>query len=183
MLITSAAEAPGLAIAALLVDVKGRIWCIRSGMLLCAGSILGLLVASTHAVQLVLLFCARACVEGTFCVLYVFTPEQYPTHVRSFGLALCNSFSRFGGLAAPFVTVYLVEQGRSGAAETLLGTLCLLAAVAATLLPHETKGRDLNAVALAPDGAVGDINGTRNGGIESSLAERQPLNEMHSHRI
>lgn len=80
--------------------------------------------------------------------------QLYPTAVRSFGLALCNGFSRFGGFSAPFATVYLVESGHTHAAELLLAMLCAGAAGAALLLPFETRGRDLQAAQLQPEGAA-----------------------------
>lgn len=41
-------------------------------------------------------------------------PQLYPTAVRSFGLALCNAFSRIGGFLAPFATgAARVQIGRS----------------------------------------------------------------------
>ena len=76
--------------------------------------------------------------------------QLYPTGVRSFGLALCNCFSRLGGLSAPFATVFLVEQGRTHAAELLLGGLCGGAVLCAFLLPFETRGRDLQSLQLQP---------------------------------
>lgn len=80
--------------------------------------------------------------------------QLYPTNVRSFGLALCNGFSRFGGFSAPFATVYLVESGHKHAAELLLSTLCAAAAGAALMLPYETRGQDLQSVQLQPEGAA-----------------------------
>jgi len=143
--VTSLAEAPGLLIAALLIDSKGRLWCLRLGMSLCSVCILLLLLNGGKVLQLVLLFCSRACVEGTFSILYVYTPELYPTEIRSFGLALCNGFARLGGFMAPFATVYLVESGQTIWSVIALGSLCTLATVATVLLPIETMGKDLQA--------------------------------------
>jgi MFS family permease len=152
VLITSAAEAPGLAAAAFFIDGKGRVWCLRAALLLCSACVLTLLAVPTDAtsstswsssIQLGLLFTARASIEASFSALYVYTPELYSTSIRAQGLALCNAFSRLGGFLAPFATVYLVESGRTGAAELLLGVLLLVAAGAAMALPFETKGIDL----------------------------------------
>ncbi len=83
-----------------------------------------------------------------------FLPAQlYPTIVRALALAMCNGFSRLGGFLAPFATVYLVADGRTHAAELLLGSLCCLAGLCALLLPYETRGRDLQALELQPDGS------------------------------
>lgn len=103
-MINTAAEAPGLLLCALAVDRIGRRSTIRSGLLLCAAALLALLAAPPPGVQLALLFVARGSIEGTFTVLYIYTPEVYSTAVRAFGLSLCNAFSRSGGFLAPFAT-------------------------------------------------------------------------------
>jgi len=174
VLLTPFAEAPGLVVAAFLIDTKGRIWCLRGGLFLCSACILGLLLVSSHVAQLILLFAARACIEGTFSVLYVYTPELYPTTIRSFALALCNAFSRLGGLAAPFVTVYLVEKGHTRTAVTLLSMLCFAAALGASVLKFETRGRDLNAVHLSDQQSERGSDSTPIVG-EVNAAEEAPL--------
>lgn len=72
--------------------------------------------------------------------------------MRSIGLALCNGFSRLGGFLAPYCTVFLVARIHTHAAELLLGGLCAAAALCAFALPYETRGRDLQAAELQPDG-------------------------------
>ena len=99
-------------------------------------------------------------------------PSQlYPTSVRSFGLALCNGFSRAGGFLAPFATVFLVEGRRSSAAELLLGGLCAAAALCAALLLHDTRGQDL-AADLQPE-RCSDGGGGGSGGSGGSLRSVQ----------
>jgi MFS family permease len=140
--ITAVSEAPGLIVAALLVDMKGRLWCLRAGMMICAISIFGLLLGG-RIMQLVLLFIARAAIEGTFSVLYVYTPELYPTEVRSLGLATCNGCARLGGFSAPFFTVYLIENGLVSWSIILLGVICTMAFTSCLFLSVETAGSDL----------------------------------------
>ncbi|PRW59112.1 organic cation carnitine transporter 7-like isoform A [Chlorella sorokiniana] len=153
ILIASTAEAPGLIAAASLIDRKGRKWTLRLGLLACTAALLGLLADPSRGGQLALLFASRAAVEGSYSVLYVYSPELYPTIVRALALAMCNGFSRLGGFLAPYATVYLVAAGRTHAAELLLGSLCGVAALCALLLPYETRGRDLQALELQPDGS------------------------------
>lgn len=43
------------------------------------------------------LFAARAGIVGSFTIIYTYTPEVYPTAIRSFGLGFANAWSRFGG--------------------------------------------------------------------------------------
>lgn len=81
-MITSAAEAPGLLAIAFLVDGRGRKWSLRAGLLLTGLSILLLLAAGPGGgAQLFMLFLSRAGIMGAYSVLYIYTPEIYPTKV------------------------------------------------------------------------------------------------------
>ncbi|KAL6776502.1 hypothetical protein ACKKBG_A21405 [Auxenochlorella protothecoides x Auxenochlorella symbiontica] len=173
IVITSAAEAPGLLAIAFLVDGRGRKWSLRAGLLLTGLSILLLLAAGPGGgAQLFMLFLSRAGIMGAYSVLYIYTPEIYPTKLRSFGLALCNAMSRVGGFAAPYATVSLVESGRQTAALCLLGGMCLLACAAAFFLEHETRGRDLQAVRLpGPEPEDEALDGTPVGASPAMSAE------------
>jgi len=76
---------------------------------------------------------------------------------------MCNGFSRGGGFAAPFATVYLVESGRTHTAEALLGSLCTIAGLCAFLLPYETRGRDLQSSELQREETGGHGSGNSGG--------------------
>ena len=79
---------------------------------------------------------------------------------------MCNAASRIGGFLAPFATVFLVQQHRPAAAELLLGSLCLGAAVGVRMLPYETRGRDLQSTHLQPESAAGTTAEGRGPGAE-----------------
>ncbi|XP_028254569.1 putative transporter SVOPL isoform X2 [Parambassis ranga] len=51
----------------------------------------------------VLLFLLRSVVSMNFNVVYIYTAEVYPTVARSLGMGFCTSFSRIGGMIAPFI--------------------------------------------------------------------------------
>lgn len=184
VLVTTAAEAPGLLAAAALVDTIGRKWTLRSGLFLCSLALLSLLAVQTAGLQIAALFVARGAIEGTFSVLYIYTPEMYPTHVRSIGLSLCNALGRIGGLLAPFATVYLVQEGLKNEAVLLLAGLAAVAGVAAFGLNRETKGQDLQHVGDDPQeessprtpGAVRLVHSRQQGvSPEAALLEQQPI--------
>ncbi|KAK2075775.1 hypothetical protein QBZ16_001516 [Prototheca wickerhamii] len=139
ILLTTFSEAPGMLMAAALVDGRGRKWSLRAGMALTGGAILLLLLAGPgSSLELGLLFVSRAGIMGAYSILYIYTPE-----IRAFGLAMCSAMSRLGGFLAPYATVALVESGRQAWTLSLLGGLCLGACVAAFFLRTETRGRDL----------------------------------------
>lgn len=90
----------------------------------------------------VLLFLLRSLVSMNFNVVYIYTAEVYPTAARSLGMGFCTSFSRIGGMIAPFIAQVLMSQSVISA----LIPFALATAICAAgnfLLPIETKGRSL----------------------------------------
>lgn len=83
ILLTTFSEAPGMLMAAALVDGRGRKWSLRAGMALTGAAILLLLLAGPgSSLELGLLFVSRAGIMGAYSILYIYTPEVYPTKAR-----------------------------------------------------------------------------------------------------
>lgn len=78
---------------------------------------------------------ARFGAAGASTICYVACAEQFPSTLRSSGTGFCNSCGRLGTILSPFVRL-AGPQLRL----LLLGGVCLLSALAATLLP-ETVGK------------------------------------------
>ena len=55
----------------------------------------------------------RACILGTFTVVYIYTPERYDTKIRSTAMGILVAGSRLGSMASPFISVDLPERGYS----------------------------------------------------------------------
>ncbi|XP_034005711.1 putative transporter SVOPL isoform X1 [Trematomus bernacchii] len=90
----------------------------------------------------VLLFLLRALVSMNFSVVYIYTAEVYPTVARSLGMGFCTSFSRIGGMIAPFIAQVLMSQSVVLALSPFAVT-CVICALGNFLLPIETRGRAL----------------------------------------
>ncbi|KAL6460251.1 hypothetical protein MHYP_G00320100 [Metynnis hypsauchen] len=90
----------------------------------------------------VLLFLLRSLVSMNFNVVYIYTAEVYPTSVRSIGMGFCTSFSRIGGMIAPFIAQVLMSKSVL-LALCPFSVACCLCAVGTLLLPIETRGRAL----------------------------------------
>uniref|UniRef100_A0A672NKX2 SVOP-like n=1 Tax=Sinocyclocheilus grahami TaxID=75366 RepID=A0A672NKX2_SINGR len=87
-----------------------------------------------------LLFLLRSVVSMNFNVVYIYTAEVYPTAVRSIGMGFCTSFSRVGGMIAPFI----VLMSKSVIlALSPFATACVICAVGVAFLPIETRGHAL----------------------------------------
>lgn len=140
-LVTSMAELPGLLVSAVIVDRFGRKNSMSGLFLLCGASLLPLVHPQSVATTTFLLFLARACITGTFTIVYIYAPEVYPTQLRATGLGIANSFARIGGVLCPLVAVELVKSCQLSLAVTLFVAVPVLGAVAVIFLPIETKGR------------------------------------------
>eukprot|EP00798_Chlamydomonas_sp_ICE-L_P023278 gene23278-30511_t len=83
-------------------------------------------------------------VSSAFNLLYIFSPEVLPTRIRALGMGICNSFSRIGGLVAPFVAVDMVVNGHADAAiGTFIGA-SVLAGIVIHIVGWKTHGKELN---------------------------------------
>ncbi|XP_062861353.1 putative transporter SVOPL [Trichomycterus rosablanca] len=99
-------------------------------------------ICSTMFGFTVLLFVLRSLVSMNFNVVYIYTAEVYPTAVRSIGMGFCTSFSRIGGMIAPFIAQVLMSKSVLLALSPFAVTCCLCA-IGTVLLPIETRGRAL----------------------------------------
>ncbi|KAK9821616.1 hypothetical protein WJX81_008270 [Elliptochloris bilobata] len=170
--IASTAELPGLLLAAMVMDLIGRKWSLAGGLLLVAVFTAGLLGAAGSTLTTALLFCARAASMGAFAILYVYTPEAYPTTARTFALGCNNAMSRVGALLAPFLAVDLASRSTAAAhgAEGIIAGACFVAAAATAALPLETRGCQLTVTGEPGEGAklCGKPGAPRNAGMPSA---------------
>jgi MFS family permease len=60
--------------------------------------------------DITMLFLTRMHTYGSFIVVFIYTPEVYPTRVRSYAFGAFNALCRLGGLVAPFIGVALVQN-------------------------------------------------------------------------
>lgn len=66
----------------------------------------------TDGVDVAMLFFTRMASYAAFLILFIYTPEVFPTVIRSYAFGVFNALARVGGLAAPFVGVDLFENVR-----------------------------------------------------------------------
>ncbi|MNJ72761.1 putative niacin/nicotinamide transporter NaiP [compost metagenome] len=81
---------------------------------------------------------------GAWGAMYAYTPELYPTKVRSTGVGLAASFGRVGGIIAPFLVGVLVgRQVEIGSIFWIFFVTILIGAFTVMWLGSETKGKEL----------------------------------------
>lgn len=107
----------GLILCILLIDYWGRRRCLYIFVLFTGVFIAPLLRANgpeedspTSPVDVACVFLTRMFAYGAFIALFIYTPEIYPTKIRSFAFGVFNALSRVGGLVSPFVAVDLSQE-------------------------------------------------------------------------
>ncbi|XP_033750920.1 solute carrier family 22 member 3-like isoform X2 [Pecten maximus] len=79
-------------------------------------------------------------IAASFALLFLYTPELYPTNLRNVGLGFCSAAARIGGMIAPYSNIFAsyVLWGPG----VVFGICCILVAFLTLLLP-ETNGKEL----------------------------------------
>ncbi|MDK3023774.1 MFS transporter [Cupriavidus taiwanensis] len=118
---------------------RKRVLTVGAGLACAAGLCFGFL---TYNVALVLLFGAAF----TFCVvllntsIWIFAPEQYPTHVRAFGTSVILALGTLAGALTPLVSGRVFETYGVGGMFSMLAAMYGVFALAVQFAP-ETFGR------------------------------------------
>ncbi|XP_060068863.1 solute carrier family 22 member 3-like [Ylistrum balloti] len=88
----------------------------------------------------VLNYVGKLGIASSFALLFLYTPELYPTNLRNVGLGLCSSAARIGGMIAPYSNIFAshVIWGPG----VVFGICCIIVAFLTILLP-ETNGKEL----------------------------------------
>ena len=139
---TSFGEFPGVFLTLLLIDFLGR----KRTMYACAfvaiacQSLLFLCLNRTGAT--VLLMVIRCILVAYSAVVFVYTPEAYPTSIRAMGMGSAYVFGRIGMLTAPFVAEALFHVSFQATKFFFVFSL-VIGFLAALSLPFDTMGKVL----------------------------------------
>ncbi|XP_060839119.1 synaptic vesicle 2-related protein isoform X1 [Rhopalosiphum padi] len=143
LLWTTLAEFPGIFATIYVIDRFGRKITLVFQFTLFAITLFLLFQYAKNRVLLTFtLFLARGIIAGVFQAIYVYTPEVYPTPLRSIGVGTCSAMARLGAMVTPYVAQVLLKSSFNISIIIYI-TAALLAALASLLLPIETKGRDM----------------------------------------
>ncbi|KAL7647379.1 UNVERIFIED_CONTAM: hypothetical protein RMT77_000975 [Armadillidium vulgare] len=141
---TTFAEFPGIFFTIFVIEKLGRKKTIALEFIIFAVSIVFLFICTSSRIWLtIIIFVARGIVSGVFQAAYVYTPEVYPTSLRSIGVGTCSGMARFGAMLTPLVAQVMLRTSVH-LATAIYGMVALMAAAAAIMLPIETKGRNMN---------------------------------------
>ncbi|KAM6902105.1 synaptic vesicle 2-related protein [Xenentodon cancila] len=142
LLWTTLAEFPGLLVILVAVEYIGR----KKSMALCffmfSLCILPLFACIGRVALTIFIFISRAFISGGFQVVFLYTPEVFPTETRALAMGTSSAMSKVGALITPFVAQVLLRTSVYLTLSVYCGC-CLLAGIASLLLPIETLGRGL----------------------------------------
>jgi putative MFS transporter len=151
-LIITLAQIPGYFSAAWLVERWGRKPTLAVYLLLCAVGAFFFRGAGS-ASQILIWGCVISFFNlGAWGVLYTYTPELYPTRIRSSGAGSATAFGRIGGIIGPYIVGLLLPAwGASiGVIFALFAAVFLAVALIVFLMGTETRGSSLEKIAGEP---------------------------------
>lgn len=144
VLIMTLAQLPGYFTAAYFIEKFGRKFVLVVYLILTAASAIWFGLADTTATLIAAGICLSFFNLGAWGGLYAYTPEHYPTSIRTTGAGLAASFGRIGGIIAPFLVGWLISQGVAiTAIFAMFCIMILIGAAAVAFLGKETKGTEL----------------------------------------
>eukprot|EP01135_Chromosphaera_perkinsii_P009203 Nk52_evm38s1671 gene=Nk52_evmTU38s1671 len=153
ILLSSAAEVPGLLLPGALIDIFGRKLSMFGLYIVCAVSLVLMVLFDDGWTLTLFSFLSRACGAASFTSLYIYTPEIYPSVIRTVGTGAAAAFARVAGGVTPYtVTVFRPDHSEcmddaTSWAKVPLMVYALAAVVAACLtfqLKVETNNRDMH---------------------------------------
>ena len=143
------AQIPGYFSGAWLNEKIGRQATIASYMVLGGMAALGMALTHTNSGIMVSGIFLSFFMNGTYAGVYAYTPEVFPTDVRTTGMGVSSAIGRLGAIAAPILVGYLYPvfgfAGVFGATTLVL----LIGAVAVVLMGVPTRGRSLEDIAAS----------------------------------
>ncbi|MEC0139963.1 MFS transporter [Paenibacillus macerans] len=144
VLIMTLAQLPGYFTAAYFIEKFGRKFVLVLYLLLTAASAAWFGAAASEGMLMAAGICLSFFNLGAWGGMYAYTPELYPTSVRSTGVGLAASFGRIGGIIAPYLVGMLVARHVAvGSIFWLFFVTIVIGALAVWWLGTETKGKEL----------------------------------------
>lgn len=145
---TNVAQVALLLLCALVIDRAGR----RNWMMMAflAGAallaLLGFTAAQSALAVMILATVSYGAIGSANAVLYLYTPEIYPTRMRAIGTGLATSWLRLASAIGPPLVGWMVGLQGVGSVFILFAVVSLAGAVAARNM-LETRGRKLEEIA------------------------------------
>jgi len=146
--LTNVAQVALLLICAFTIDRVGRRNWVAASFVLGGGALAALGLFGSHSVVAVMVLgtLAYGVIGSTNAVLYLYTPEIYPTRMRAIGTGLATSWLRIASAVGPTLVGLMVGVQGTAAVFLMFGGVILLGVFAASRM-IETRNRCLEDIA------------------------------------
>ncbi|WP_158408312.1 MFS transporter [Cupriavidus basilensis] len=149
---TSLAGIIGSAACAIAIDRFGRrLWMtmtwLCTGVAMLAPIVFAPMTAASTALCISTAFGFSA---AAFIGCYVYTPELYPTQIRTMGVGVSSAMLRFASIVCPSMIGWFVARGTLNTSFGAIAGVAFAAALAVGLFGEETSGRTLEEASSVP---------------------------------
>src|SRR5262249_44774953 len=105
-------------------------------------------MAGAHSVRAVMVLATLSygIIGSVNAVLYLYTPEIYPTRIRALGTGFATSWLRLASAIGPYVVGVMISASGTSSVFLLFAAISLTGAVASTRV-IETRARRLEEIA------------------------------------
>ena len=138
-------ELPGLILAMLLIEksMLGRIRSLRLFSVVTASTLLLFSFIPEHAYKSALIIVCYFGMVPIYSILNTYTPEVYPTEIRSTAMAWMNIIIEFPGLITPFIGAKLLSSNITWLYPVVWGSVFVVQFFVTFILKTETAGKNL----------------------------------------
>jgi len=147
-MVTQVAGLIGNIIAALMVDMLGRR--LLMGIAFLAGGVFEVALwytgASTAFETLVLSSLGIAFISSNCLIVYLYTPELYPTRMRALGSSVASAWLRVAAMIGPVITGLVIARSTVSWAFVVFAGVVIIAGVLTLTSGIETKGKVLEEI-------------------------------------
>ena len=84
-------------------------------------------------------FAGMFLISASYCAVYIFAAELFPTDVRSIGVGCASMFGRVGGFAAPLIIELQFMDGLTWAPMTIFGVSTIIGGIICLFLPETAQ--------------------------------------------
>jgi putative MFS transporter len=141
-----ASQIPGYFSAAYLNEKIGRKAVVSSYMLLGGAAAIALAFSSSELEIMAAGMCLSFFMNGAFAGVYAYTPEIFPTAIRTTGTGSSSSFGRIGSVSAPILVGFVYPVFGFVGVFAMTTTVLLVGACVVFFFGIETRNRSLEEI-------------------------------------
>ncbi|XP_077978580.1 uncharacterized protein LOC144434013 [Glandiceps talaboti] len=132
-------EIPARLLAWWLMGVIGRRWSLAGCHIICSIALILSIIPQNPNVATAMVLLSKFCISAVFMVIYVYSPEIYPTVVRNAGMGVSSMCSGVGNIISPYAM--LLEVHWAPLPFVIMFGISVIAGLTAPFLPETRNER------------------------------------------